>query len=706
MLLASCVLAASASRAQAEPPLGPMFQELGHHVDYFIKTGAGQFAKADLDHDGVMDLAVGGVATHGILLVLGKRPNGSLGIKQTIITPDVPDYYDGFARIIAWHRSPEDQIVTVGTTGMVRIYGGNPLSELDSFPIENDAVSAAIGDVDADGSDDLLVLTSGSVYAYALDDGSLEWSTPINSGRDIALAQLDGDSALEIIVAGPQPGVVLDGATRATDWAYANGFGVELATGVFSPGGNTEWVGAKAWYEFNAFRAEPWAQLWSGSTNQDIGAVATGDIDGYGVDSILYGDGQSGEIHVIDPATHQQRFAITNPGYSTNAIAVGDIDGDHQADIAVADSSRVPLTVANAKTGQTLWSFAPTSSPYTIAAMGDVDGDGRDEIVATAWNKWYHSSIFIFDAATGTREWESPDTGGNSDDPFSISVYDIALSPHAGGPGMDIVLAGEGIYYGKMIVVDGVDKTITRHIGQSQSPEMPFRVITGVRLTDYDHDGVQDYVFALQPVGGGASGVKLCVFSGSSGTKLWESTAIGSDTAKVNGVLIVPAETEGGATELVEELPDRLRAYNSDSQMLDWVLAANNDGAAYIDKGLAGHELMLYQDNGAVSFYDAETQNYLRAFALPSPLGGITALQDDARILLAASNENLMFVDGSSGEIKATSKTLRTLIPRVKPAASPVGNDSWRIAMPTQAALWRMRLDGSDQIFTGSFEGP
>ena len=95
----------------------------------------------------------------------------------------------------------------------------------------------------------------------------------------------------------------------------------------------------------------------------------------------------------------------------------------------------------------------------------------------------------------------------------------------------------------------------------------------------------------------------------------------------------MPPETEAGPSELVADLPGSLRAYNSDSQLLDWVLAANNSGAEYIDKGLAGHELMLYQDTGAVSFYDAATQNYLRAFSLPATVAGIGALQSDANTL-------------------------------------------------------------------------
>lgn len=122
---------------------------------------------------------------------------------------------------------------------------------------------------------------------------------------------------------------------------------------------------------------------------------------------------------------------------------------------------------------------------------------------------------------------------------------------------------------------------------------------------------------------------------------------------------------------------------------------------------------MTYQADGTVTFHDAATQAYLRSFALPSPLAGMTVLQGDTRTLLAAANQRLQFVDGRDGSILATSKQLGTFFDSPVypaswsiPGAVPVGDSSWYAALTTKPALWRLRLDASDRIFESGFETP
>jgi outer membrane protein assembly factor BamB len=708
------VLVGAYAASSAEPPAGPKFQELGHIVDYFQFAGTGRIAVADLDQDGASDLVFDAVATNSMLYVVGKNGSGSLGFKQAVITPDTdgdwPNY--GYARVLAWQQDSGTRIVTVGQNGVARIYADWPLIEQGHFSIVEGAVSAALGDTNGDGRDELLVLTPSGLHAYLLDDGSEGWNYAISDGNDIALAQLDEDGALEIIIAGPVPGIVLDGATRATDWSYIDGFGYRLATGVFATGGATQWVGAQAWYSLATFRSNPCSPMWDYSTDHDIGAIATGDLDGGGVDSIVYGDGQWGDVHIIDPATHQERFSVANDGYSVRAIEIADLNGDHTPVIGfLSDSSGLDgsmLTAANGRTGEAIWRFESVAMPYRVTAIGDVDGDGMDEIVAASSGSTFEGSVSIFDFATGNREWQSPTDNYNADDPFAIAVRRIRLLPRTDG-GMNIVLAGQGAYYGKIVVLDGVDKQVIRQIGDYQSPLLPFRTISGVATIDFDGDDVEDFVVATEPESTGASGAKLQVISGTSDVLLWESVAMGSGFSPINDVLVIPPQSADAASLLVAVLPDSLRAYDSQTLLLDWVLAATNQDAAYLPDGLSGPEIMTYQSNGAVTFYDAGTQAYLRAFALDAPLSAIAVLQDDPRTLLAATDQHLQLVDGSNGGVLASTGALGelwTTSPVAKPAATSIGNSSWYVALPTAPALWRLRLDVRDQIFLANFDSP
>ncbi len=597
--------------------------------------------------------------------------------------------------------------------GTALVFSGWPLAEEYRFAVAGAAVAAAIGDVDADGNDELLVLTQNGVHAYSMASGAALWSHAITTGSDIALAQLDADPALEIVITGSNVGIVLDGATRATEWSYADGFGQRLATGVFTAGGMTQWVGAKGWYWFSIFGSSPWSRLWDYATQSDIGAIATGDLDGAGIDSILYGDSQWGKVHIINPATHQERFSIPYDGFSVRAIAIANLLGGNNPQIGFLSASTATdgglFTLASAATGGTVWQFESVGGPYRVTAVGDVDGDGADEIVAATGGSQYNLGVSVYDFVTGQRKWQSPPPAPNADDPFYMLVRRIKLVPRANAPGMNIVLAGSGTYYGKAVVIDGVDKHVIRQIGHYQTPSIPDRVITGIGMLDFDHDGVDDFVFATAPSTTATSGAKLFVVSGTSEQILWESIAMGSGFSDINDVLVIPPQTAGAASELVAVLPGSLRAYNSQTLLLDWVIPATNTGAAYIADGVAGPEFVTWQTNGAVTFYDAATQAYLRAFSLASPLSALTVLQGGEGSLLAAADNRLELVAGNDGSVLAASDPLGELwsmAPLAAPAAVPTGTSSWHVALASQPALWRMQLDATDRIFLGTFDSP
>ena len=707
------LLAFACATAQAEPPAGPLFQELGHNADYFQNAGSGRFAVADLDHDGAMDLVFDGVATNSILFVVGKAGNGSYDVKQALITPDTGDTYGfnyGYIRVLAWAHGPATEIVTVSSEGIARIYAGWPLAEQSQFPVDSDATAAAVGDVDADGSAELVVLTPDSLCAYDLATGDQEWSHAISGGSDIALAQLDGDPALEIIVGGPKPGLVLDGATQATDWSYIDGFGSRLTTGVFSATGDTQWLGVQDWGAFTVFRANPWSPLWDYTDNSDIGAVATGDLDADGLDEILYGDDYNG-LHVISPITRQELFYIVMQGSAPNKIAVGAFAGGNLHDIAFTtgggSSQGSTVSLADGGSGNIIWTHSSSRAPYQVTAVGDVDGDGTDEVIAAG-----PGQMVIRDAGTGTLEWRSPDSSSYSS-PFNIDPRRIMLVSHASAPGMDIVLAGKGNCGAKLLVFDGASKTIKRQFDPCDPRLLPNRTIDGLALMDYDGDGFDDFVVATSSNDYSDRVARLEVISGFDDSILWESVGMNSTNGRVNNLLLIPPQSAGGASELVAVLPDSLRAYNSQTQLLNWVLSTSNEDAAYIAVGLNGPELMTYQADGTIRFFDAATRAPLRTLTATSPLKGVTVLQGDAHTLLLAADRHLEFVDGSDGSVLAQTDDLGEFFDLDKnpallsvPSAAPLGSSSWYVAITGKPALWRMRLDATDRIFLGTFEAP
>jgi hypothetical protein len=346
-------------------------------------------------------------------------------------------------------------------------------------------------------------------------------------------------------------------------------------------------------------------------------------------------------------------------------------------------------------------------------AIGDVDGDGDEEIVAaTGTDSLYGSRITIYDANSGMREWQSPESGPGSGAPFMQATAVIALVPHADAAGMDIVLAGEAYYDGDVVVLDGVSKSVVMDLnGGSSQPALHSRLIRGMSVLDYDGDGVSDYVLATQPTTSDTSGAKLLVLSGVDGHLLWESVVMAGG---INDVLVQPPGAPGAPSHLIAVLPASLRAYNSQTQLLDWVLAVSNDGASYVEDGIAGAEIAVYQTDGALSFYDADTRTYLRGYPLTAPVAGLLPLGGDVSKLLATIGDQATLIDGTTGNILAASTYLGSMTegngtavwPRSRQplAITRIGGSVWQVAVPSEAALWRFRLATSDTIFSDSFD--
>ncbi|MBL0162105.1 MAG: VCBS repeat-containing protein [Xanthomonadales bacterium] len=698
------LIALAVSMTSASTMATPAFVEIGHSVDYLQAAADSRFAKIDIDGDGLQDLVFAGTSGSPVLLAVGRRADGSVGIKMAKVVAD-----DGnLARVLAWNAAGVNHILTVSANGMVRDYSGWPLVEQRHFDLAINAVAAAVGDIDNNGSDDLLVGSAGFLFAYSLTNGQPEWNYPISGIRDVAAAQLDADPALEIILAGPVPGIVIDGAIGSTDWQYIDGFGTQLATGSLLSGGGTQWVAASDWNLFTVFRASPWSPIWSGSTSQDIGGIATANLDNNGRDAILQGDGQWGQVHVIDPDTHNERFQIPNEGYGIGAVVGADLDGDGKDEIAFA-SNQAPegkplLTIAGGQSGSVGWQFFPIDGPFIATALGDVDGDGHMELVAAGGVGNGDGTISIFDAETGAEEWRSPTKVLDVNDPLYLAVTKIELVPHAETQGMDIVLAGGTEYAGRITVLDGMTHSIRLQIGGFSSGPMLWRSLKDLALVDFDSDGILDYVAATEPVSVMANGALLQVFSGDTGGTLWTSVSMGSVNSGMNGVLVA-----GGSSgkQLIAVLPDSLRAYDSSTGLLSWTIAIPNNGAFLVPNGENGAEIGVFQDAGEVTFYSASTQALIRSYSMPAPLRAMSALGGDLHTLVAASADALTLVDGESGSILAATDYLGPFPAqgsRIAVAAN--STSSWTIASGTEAALYRFRLNLTDVIFANSFENP
>lgn len=137
--------------------------------------------------------------------------------------------------------------------------------------------------------------------------------------------------------------------------------------------------------------------------------VATGDVNGDGVEDVIATSGPGGPpvVTVYDGRSGQAInafFAIDNRLRTGLSVTAGDLDGDGRAEIIVGTASAASfVAVLDGMTGQVTKSFFafPGYSGGVNLASGDVDGDGRaDIIVGTATGI---SAVAVFSGKDGTQ---------------------------------------------------------------------------------------------------------------------------------------------------------------------------------------------------------------------------------------------------------------------------------------------------------------
>ena len=364
----------------------------------------GDIRAADFNADGLLDLAVAHPRVVSIFIadesydVRGyeRRDVPLDSVSKRCVTGD----FDGDGDV--------DLARLSGATVLVALHHGDVVFDAAlTFPLLDGAIALAAGDMNGDGSDDLVASSSGTdTVAVALSAGDGTFSAPIeypagDSPRAIVV-DLNADGALDVVAAN---------SSSADVSVYLNdGSGALTLVGTYPAGassprtiqaadfdadglpdlvvGNSSSIGMLRNLGDGVFD-EAMVTLAGASRSN---ALIAGDVDGDGDVDVLVSYSRSPNINIYaflnDGSGRFNAVTIARPDIAVSALLLEDIDADGDADLLLAPTQQEQLHVARNEpnAGSDPFSFEDgvvmlvQGDPHTVT-LGDVEGDGDLDMV-------------------------------------------------------------------------------------------------------------------------------------------------------------------------------------------------------------------------------------------------------------------------------------------------------------------------------------
>lgn len=629
----------------------------------------------DVTGDGLDDIVT---SFGGWTVVTAQTPQGIRRVSAQLFEADglaatpslvLPPGWPGPARLAAVTGIP-------GVSSDLVYFAIAPLRIASTVRLQGPLSSPVIADLDANGDFEAVGFASnGIVTAYDAATGALEWTAGA-AGGPLAVAQLDGDAALEIIVPGT-PGRVLDGATRSVDFEYAEGFGnggtfLPVAAGNLDGDPQGEFVvlgGAGV----QVFESNPIRYSHEIANPEGARRIGLADIDRDGVAEILVPDRQFGELSAHRASDGAVLSEVPNPG-SGNIVGfiAADLDGIGRAEYMISGDgpagSEDYLAIGRLDPVHVQFDIerARNSDPRLVA-VADVDADGADDYVA-----WNGSEVHIVDRPTAALKWR-----GRHPEGFGISPeVGVAVGQLDADPQLELVIGNLGRY----AVVDGA--SFQQQGDSGDLLPLGVNAIRRLAIADVDADGDQDIVATHDD--------RFTAFEGRSHSVLWQGPSAGGT---VNDVQV--GEFDGDpAPEVLVATDANATAYDAGTRLTQWRF----DGrAVWLDRA-NGSAVPLVSVYGAplARLVDARTGALLGDTAplLSNPARGWWQRgRDGLDTLLLLDDGGLGVVDGASA-LRLASITL----------GWSTGRDSGLVVLPDATDPYRVRVVTANGIGVHEFE--
>ncbi len=586
-----------------------------------------------------------------------------------------------------------------------------------------------VGDFDGDGLQEIVAAFRwNDIDVYDADTQTLAYTIPVsNELAAMKVLDVEGDGSLEIVYGDGQWGSihVHDGATGALDWSRSNpDHGVtDLEVADVDGDGTPELLwgagysssGADYLYVIDTISL---VQEWQ---NQDVTgpfrALDYGDLDGDAGGELVIGCFESesgyadGRYFVYDAATRVSEYSSGEPtGSDFNGlwrVRQANVDADPQNELFVTTSSGYSgmLIAYDGLTHAEEWQLTIESGlSFQGLAVADVDGDGNLELAASTGREHTGATgvyLYVFDAASGALEWQSPSLGANFVDFPLLRVADVdgdaalellvgrrggelqvfdgvshvqelitadldlsALdTPDRDGDGTAEILIGTES--GSLEVLDPATGTVVETVGSHGGQ------IDGLAAADVNGDGTSDYVFGLSD--------EVRVQDGATGTVVWSSGDIGNAVGDQDSLRVADVDGDGNLEIFVNLGEVGVRLYEVDLTNPEVAINTPAGGSAF----LAGEPISF--DGSAT---DVEDGDLTASLSWSSNLDGAIGTGGSFQAGLSAGSHLVTASVTDSGGLEGSAQVDLLIHPNTPPAVSIIYPEPDMQFIETEAAYF------------------
>ena len=478
-------------------------------------------ALGDLNADGKLDAVVARDGAGVVSVLLGKGD----GTFPTSADYPCGDHPRGMVLADLNGDDRLDVLVANNYRGTVNVLVGQgdgtlaPRLESSSVGANLDSVPPALGDLNGDGTPDLVVADQ-SRPSVLLGKGDGQFLAPLDLGLDfmggpisLALRDINGDGKLD-----------LAGAFTGTFSVWFGKGGMTFGSRVDSP---TDWYDLFGMADLNGdgqldlatilYRAGSDGSLGVllGNGNGTFGpgryyatknyplSVALGDLDGDGkLDIVAAGRyvEESTAIHTVDVLLGSGdggfgAAAEYPTGNSPVAVAVADLDGDRRMDVVTANQREELLDNCNASTVSALLGKGDgrlaAKVDYEVAcgakaiALGDLNADGKLDVATVGSKPYSPGTATVLLGAGGGK------LAGRADYPVGVDPDSLALGDVNGDGRLDMVLPNAAAEPSVSVLLGKGDGTLA---AKADYPSDPRDVPISIALADLNGDGHLDIV--------------------------------------------------------------------------------------------------------------------------------------------------------------------------------------------------------------------